>query len=69
MKKRSTAIVLAWFLGGFGGQKFYLGKTGAGVVSILFFWTLIPAFIAVYDIIKFACMSNEDFDKQYNTGA
>ena len=36
MKSKSTAYLLWFFLGGFGAHKFYLGKTGTG---ILYFFT------------------------------
>ncbi len=43
--------VLAFFLGGLGIHKFYAGKTGAGVVMLLFCWTGIPSLIAFIDFI------------------
>ncbi|OGG51326.1 hypothetical protein A3D72_01720 [Candidatus Uhrbacteria bacterium RIFCSPHIGHO2_02_FULL_57_19] len=65
MSRRTKAILLALFLGGIGIHKFYLNKVGQGVLFLLFFWTLIPALIALIDVIRFAIMSNEDFDKAY----
>ncbi|AKD04369.1 NINE protein [Pontibacter korlensis] len=66
MRNKTTAALLAFLLGGIGIQHFYLGKTVQGVLSILFFWTLIPAFIAIIDIIRFLLMSNAEFDRKYN---
>ncbi|HEX8327284.1 MAG TPA: NINE protein [Hymenobacter sp.] len=66
MRNRTTAALLAFFLGAFGGQYFYLGRVGAGVASLLFCWTLIPSFIALYHFIKFLTMSDEAFNLQYN---
>ncbi len=43
--------ILAFFLGGIGIHKFYAGKTGAGIASLLFCWTAIPAFVALIDFI------------------
>ena len=43
--------ILAFFLGGIGIHKFYIGKTGAGIASLLFCWTGIPAIIAFIDFI------------------
>ena len=34
MKKRTTAILLCLFLGGFGAHRFYLGETGKGILYI-----------------------------------
>ena len=34
-KKRSTALLLCIFLGGFGAHRFYVGKTGSGVLYLL----------------------------------
>ena len=44
-------LLLAVFLGGIGMHDFYIGKTAAGVIKLLFFWTGIPAIIAVFNII------------------
>jgi len=49
MKDKTTAFVLAWFLGGFGAHRFYLGESGAGLLYFLFCWTLIPAFVAFFE--------------------
>jgi len=65
-KTKAVALVLAFFLGGYGAQKFYLGKTAAGILSVIFCWTFIPCIIAWIDIIIIACMDNADFDRKYN---
>ncbi len=44
-RNRFVAAILAFLLGGFGIQWFYLGKTMYGVLSILFCWTFIPSII------------------------
>ena len=48
-------ILLALFLGGIGVHKFYAGKNFTGLLYLLFFWTGIPAFLAVFDIIIALC--------------
>ncbi len=68
MRNKTTAALLAFFLGGFGGQYFYLGRVAAGIACILFCWTLIPCVIALYHFIKFLTMSEEAFNLEYNTG-
>lgn len=47
--------LLAFFLGGIGVHKFYAGKTGTGILFILFSWTFIPCFIAFIDCIVGLC--------------
>jgi TM2 domain-containing membrane protein YozV len=64
-KSRGVAIVLALFLGGFGGHKFYLGRPGWGVVYLLFFWTFIPGIVAFIELIIYACMSDAAFHEKY----
>ena len=63
---RSTAFLLALFLGGFGAHKFYLRKTVQAVFMLLFFWTGIPALIAFVEAVVYLCTSDESFDSQYN---
>ena len=64
-KSRVTAILLAFFLGGFGAHKFYLGRPGAGIIYLIFFWTFIPALIAFVEFIVYICMSDEAFTAKY----
>ncbi len=68
MNKRSkvAAVLLAFFLGGFGIHKFYLGQTGKGIIYLIFCWTGIPAIIAFIEFILYLCMSDEEFDYKYN---
>jgi TM2 domain-containing membrane protein YozV len=67
MRNKTTAALLAFFLGGIGGQYFYLGRVGAGIACLLFCWTFIPCIIALYHFIKFLSISEEAFNLQYNT--
>lgn len=64
-KSRVAAILLALFLGGFGAHKFYLGRVGAGILYLLFFWTFIPALVAFIEMIVYICMSDEAFAAKY----
>ena len=51
MKSKSTAAALAFFLGGLGIHKFYLGKPIQGVIYLLFSWTFIPAIVASFEAL------------------
>lgn len=66
MKSKTTATVLCFFLGGFGIHRFYLGQTGLGLLYLIFFWTFIPAFIALIDFIVLLLMSEDAFNQKYN---
>lgn len=48
-------VLLALFLGGLGGHKFYAGKTGTGILFVLFCWTYVPSIIAFIDFIIGLC--------------
>ena len=68
VKSKVTAILLALFLGGIGIHKFYLGKVGWGIVYLLFCWTFIPAVAALVELIMLIVMSDEEFNRKYNSG-
>ena len=63
MKDKTTAGVLALFLGGFGVHKFYLGRGVAGGLYLLFFWTFIPAFVAFFEALGFFFMNPVEFEQ------
>ncbi len=69
MKSKGTAAILAFFLGGIGIHHFYLGRSTAGILSLLFFWTFIPAFVALVNFIQLLIMNDEEFNRKYNFGA
>jgi len=64
-KSRVAAILLAFFLGGIGVHKFYLGKWGQGIAYLLFCWTLIPSIIAFVEFIIYLTLSDAEFAKRY----
>ena len=64
-KNRIVAAILAFFLGGFGIHKFYLGQIGLGILYLIFFWTFIPALVAFIEFFIYLCTSDEDFARKY----
>ena len=65
-KDKWVAIILAVLLGTFGAQYFYLGKTGAGFLSLIFFWTGIPGLWGIIFAIILLTKSDAEFNAQYN---
>ncbi|PTT77661.1 MULTISPECIES: TM2 domain-containing protein [unclassified Chryseobacterium] len=66
MKSKSTAVLLAFFLGGIGIHRFYLGQNIMGILYLLFCWTFIPVIISVIDFFAFLFMSESRFNYKYN---
>jgi TM2 domain-containing membrane protein YozV len=76
-KSRVVAALLAFFLGGLGIHKFYLGKNGAGLIMLLvslfgiillFLPTMIIGVIAFIEFIIYLVTSDEDFEERYIVG-
>jgi hypothetical protein len=66
MKNKYIAAILAFFVGAFGIHKFYLGKTGQGILHLIFFWTFISTIIAWIEAVGYLTMSDNEFDARYN---
>ena len=64
-KSRIVAAILAFFLGGLGIHKFYLGQIGWGIIYLIFCWTFIPSIVAFIEFIIYLCTSDEDFTRKY----
>lgn len=64
-KNKIVAGVLALFLGGIGGHKFYLGKGFQGVLYLVFCWTLVPAFLGLIEGLNYLLMSERTFFERY----
>jgi len=65
-KDRTAAGIFALVLGAVGAHKFYLGQVAAGVLYLLFSWTLIPWVISIVEGVVFLTMSDEDFARKYS---
>jgi TM2 domain-containing membrane protein YozV len=68
MRNRSVAALLAFFVGGLGVHKFYLGKNVAGILYLVFFWTFIPSLLAIFDFVGLLLMTDGAFNLKYNPG-
>lgn len=64
-RSKLAAILLAFFLGGFGIHKFYLGQIGWGILYLLLCWTFIPAFVSIIEAILLLVMSDERFNAKF----
>jgi TM2 domain-containing membrane protein YozV len=69
-RSRTTAALLALFGGVFGMHFFYLGRTGLGIMSVIFTFSggLAPvaAIIGFINFLILLGMSDSEFDKRYN---
>lgn len=63
-KSRLTAGLLGILLGGIGVHKFYLNKTGLGILYVLFCWTFIPALIGLIEGIIYLTQDDVTFGRQ-----
>lgn len=60
-KSRTLSSLLAFFLGVFGIQFFYLDLWAWGILSILFCWTYIPFLVGIVLGIQWHLMSDKEF--------
>lgn len=65
IKTKLIAAVLGIFFGAFGAHKFYLGKTGMGVLYLLFCWTFIPGLVGLVEGMRYLFMQLDDFYFEY----
>ena len=66
MKPRTIAILLAFFLGGFGIHKFYQNKVGLGVLYLLFCWTFVPSIVAFIEFIYYLTLTDKEYELKFN---
>lgn len=67
-KSRTTAVVLAIFLGGIGAHRFYLRKPVSGVFYALMVWTFIPGLLGFIEGIHYLTMSDAEFQARHVSG-
>jgi len=65
IKSKTVAGLLGIFLGGFGVHKFYLGKTGSGILYLLFCWTYIPALVGFIEGIVYLASNDHNFQLKH----
>lgn len=58
-------LLLAFFLGGVGIHRFYIGNKWIGALYLLFFWTGIPALVAFIEFIVYLFVDTERFEEEY----
>ena len=61
IRSKVVAGILALLLGGLGIHKFYLGKTGMGILYLCFSWTAIPALVGLVEGSIYLCSNDESF--------
>lgn len=61
IKSKVAAGVLGILLGGLGIHKFYLGKTGKGILYLVFCWTFIPEIVGIVEGILYLTSSDYNF--------
>jgi len=64
-RSKTTAGLLAIFLGGVGAHKFYLGQMTNGILYVVFCWTLIPALLGLIDGFIILAMTPERFAQRF----
>lgn len=66
IKNKIVAGILALLLGSIGIHKFYLGKTGQGILMLIFCWTYIPAIIGFVEGLIILTSNDENFQLKYH---
>ena len=66
MRNRVVALILILVAWPLGIHKFYLGSNFAGIMYLLFSWTLIPGILSFFEFLGLAFMSEEAFNRKFN---
>ncbi|MGH8741055.1 MAG: NINE protein [Burkholderiales bacterium] len=63
---KAVLLLVTFFFGGLGAHKFYLGKWWQGALYLLFFWTWIPALVALVEFIAYCFTSEDRLNEKYS---
>jgi len=63
--KKSTLILMALFLGGFGFHKFYTSRNFMGYIYLLLCWSGISYVFSLLDILVYLLFKKEKFEKRF----
>lgn len=66
IRSKTTASLLAIFLGGFGAHQFYLGRSLVGLIYLLLCWTFVPAILGLIQGLNYLSMSDVQFADKFN---
>jgi TM2 domain-containing membrane protein YozV len=68
-RNKYVAALIAFLLGPLGIHRFYLGRTGTGIMMLVLSCTVIGLFLSVpwafIDMIRYLVMSDQDFAERY----
>jgi TM2 domain-containing membrane protein YozV len=64
---KAVLLLVTFFFGGLGAHKFYLGKWWQGALYLLFFWTWIPALVALVEFVVYCFTSEERLNEKYSS--
>lgn len=68
-RNKIVAALLAFFIGTLGIHRFYLGRTGSGIVMLILSITLVGLLVtapwALIDMVRYLVMSDEEFAARY----
>jgi TM2 domain-containing membrane protein YozV len=62
---KTPVILLALFFGIFGMHKFYTSRNKMGYLYVLLSWSLIPIIFSLLDILYYAFIKKEKFEKKF----
>lgn len=63
---KTALLLFAFFLGGIGAHKFYLGKVWQGALCVLFSWTLIPTIVALIEFVIYVFTTPVRLSEKYS---